>query len=132
MAIATTLKLLQARLAALDPLDAHSIDLIELSATNGPFLQFEPTPTFAAYWPEGTQLDTDDETLKAFIGAVNAARKLDARLQKRCDKLVPKKLVRLPLTAPPAARRAHARLHGAAGRGRLLARLLWHGARLAH
>ena len=96
------LKTLQQRLTALDHVSVQAIDLIELSSSNQPFLQFTPTPTFAAGWPEGMQLDCDDATLQAFLGAVDAARKLDNRLQKRCDKLVPKKMVPPhPLSLPP-------------------------------
>ena len=84
---------LEGRLAALDTLGHTALSLTELSATNQAFLQPDVSgDAFAAAWPPDARPDSDSATLAAFLSAVDAARRLDARLQKRCDKLVPRKV----------------------------------------
>ena len=84
---------LEGRLAALDTLGHTALSLTELSATNQAFLQPDVSgDAFAAAWPLDARLDSDSATLAAFLSAVDAARRLDARLQKRRDKLVPRKV----------------------------------------
>ena len=66
--------------------------LLNLTTNDAVFTTFadKKNPMFAEAWPESlpdTVLETDE-----FVAVVTAVRKADPRLQKRCDKLVPKKV----------------------------------------
>ena len=64
--------------------------IVSLSASDVAFITAPKDSGFNAAWPSDLPLDTEGFT-EAFLGLVSAARSTDARLQKRSDRLVPKK-----------------------------------------
>ena len=64
--------------------------VVALSDSDKPFLSPCGDAGFNTAWPADLPLDTEGFT-EAFLGLVSAARGIDPRLQKRSDRLVPKK-----------------------------------------
>jgi len=89
----TLCKELTARLASIESTSALVADLHLLSSSDAAFLQpsTAASPAFAAAWPEEQQLDEEGMS-EPFLALAAAALEADARVQKRCGRLVPKKL----------------------------------------
>mmetsp|Transcript_22508 Transcript_22508/g.74234 ORF Transcript_22508/g.74234 Transcript_22508/m.74234 type:complete len:212 (-) Transcript_22508:228-863(-) len=89
----TLCKELTAPLASIESTSALVADLHLLSSSDAAFLQpsTAASPAFAAAWPEEQQLDEEGMS-EPFLALAAAALEADARVQKRCGRLVPKKL----------------------------------------
>ena len=64
--------------------------LVELSSSDKPFLTAPTDAGFCTAWPADLPLDTEGFT-DAFLAMATAVQHIDPRVQKRCNRLVPKK-----------------------------------------
>ena len=82
--------------------------IVSLSASDDAFVTAPKNVGFATAWPADLPLDTEGFT-EAFLGLVSTARSVDPRLQKRSDRLVPKKTDEPGCAAPSNLAPRHCR-----------------------
>jgi len=85
---------LLAQLKGVESTSAISVDISLLSASDSAFLKAASEPpdaAFAAAWPADQALAADGMS-KPFLALAAEVLKQDPRVQKRCDRLVPKKM----------------------------------------
>ena len=75
--------------------------IVALSASDDAFLATPKDSNFNAAWPSDYFNLEDAAFTEAFLGLISAARDVDPRLQKRSDRLVPKKTDEPGCAAPP-------------------------------
>ena len=78
--------------------------IVALSASDDAFLATPKDSNFNAAWPSDYFNLEDAAFTEAFLGLISAARDVDPRLQKRSDRLVPKKTDEPGCAAPHRTR----------------------------
>lgn len=80
------------KLKEIEVTSALCADVLLLSASDAAFLALAERagPAFAEAWPEAQQLDAQ-AVAAPFLALAAEALRVDSRLQKRCDRLVPKR-----------------------------------------
>ena len=75
--------------------------IVALSASDDAFITTPKDSSFNAAWPSDYFNLENAAFTEAFLGLISAARDVDPRLQKRSDRLVPKKTDEPGCAAPP-------------------------------